>query len=149
ARAASDHIVPFQGGDRNECDVAGFKLAREIAEFAADAVENVLAKFDEVHFVDGYHQVRNAQQGSDKRVAARLRQYAVARVDQDDGEIGRGCAGGHVARILLVAGRVGDDELAARRGEIAVGDVDCDALFALGAQAVGEQRKVQAVGRYV
>jgi hypothetical protein len=41
-----------------------------------------------------------------------------------------------------VAGRVGDDELAPRRVEVAVGDVDRDALLALGAQAVGEQREV-------
>jgi hypothetical protein len=41
-----------------------------------------------------------------------------------------------------VAGRIGDDELAFRRGEIAIGDVDGDALLALGAQAVGEQREI-------
>ncbi len=39
-------------------------------------------------------------------------------------------------------GRIGDDELALRRGEVAVGHVDGDALFALGAQAVGEQREI-------
>jgi hypothetical protein len=37
-----------------------------------------------------------------------------------------------------VARRVGQDERALRRGEVAVGDVDRDALLALGAQAVGE-----------
>jgi hypothetical protein len=41
-----------------------------------------------------------------------------------------------------VAGRVGDDELAPRRVEVAVGDVDRDALLALGAQSVGQQREV-------
>jgi hypothetical protein len=41
-----------------------------------------------------------------------------------------------------VAGRVGDDELAPGGVEVAVGDVDRDALFALGAQAVGQQREV-------
>jgi hypothetical protein len=41
-----------------------------------------------------------------------------------------------------VAGGVGDDELAPRRREVAVGDVDGDALLALGPQAVGEQRQV-------
>jgi len=41
---------------------------------------------------------------------------------------------------LLVAGRVGDDVLAAAGREVAVGDVDGDALLALGLQAVGEQR---------
>jgi hypothetical protein len=41
--------------------------------------------------------------------------------------------------------RVGDDVLARAGGEVAVGDVDGDALFALGLQAVGEQRQVDGV----
>jgi hypothetical protein len=41
-----------------------------------------------------------------------------------------------------VAGRVGDDERAPRRREVAVGDVDRDALLALGSQAVGQRREV-------
>ena len=57
--------------------------------------------------------------------------------------------GRHVARVLLVAGRVGQDELAARRREIPVGDVDRDALLPLGAQAVGEQRKIDRPGGLV
>jgi hypothetical protein len=71
-----------------------------------------------------------------------LRQHALARVDQDDGEIGGRGGGDHVARVLLVARRVGDDVLARAGGEVAVGDVDGDALLALGLQAVGEQREV-------
>jgi hypothetical protein len=85
---------------------------------------------------------RMPKQMCDERVPAGLRQHAVAGVDQNDGQIGRGCAGRHVARILLVARRIGDDEFAFRRREVAVGDVDGDALFALGAQAVGEQGEV-------
>ena len=50
-------------------------------------------------------------------------------------------AGDHVARVLLVARRVGDDELAPRRREVAVRDVDRDALLALGDEAVGQQRR--------
>jgi hypothetical protein len=42
----------------------------------------------------------------------------------------------HVARVLLVARRVGDDELARSRGEIAECDVDRDALFAFRFEAV-------------
>jgi hypothetical protein len=41
-----------------------------------------------------------------------------------------------------VARTVGDDEPPPRRREVAVGDVDGDALLALGAQAVGQQREV-------
>jgi hypothetical protein len=45
-------------------------------------------------------------------------------------------------------GGVGDDELALGRGEVAVGHVDGDALLALGAQAVGEQREVLRVAAW-
>ncbi len=53
--------------------------------------------------------------------------------------------GDHVAGVLDVARGVGDDELALRGGEVAVGDVDRDALLALGPQAVGEQRQVRVL----
>jgi hypothetical protein len=75
-------------------------------------------------------------------MAPGLRQHALAHIDQQHrGVRGRG-AGHHVARILLVAGRVGDDELALRAREEAVGDVDRDPLLALGRQAVDEQREI-------
>ena len=65
------------------------------------------------------------------------------------GEIRRRRAGRHVARVLLVAGRIGDDEFAPRGGEIAIGDVDRDSLLAFGAQAVREQRKIDQAGRAI
>src|SRR5690606_18255783 len=40
-----------------------------------------------------------------------------------------------------------DDELASGRGEEPVGDVDRDALFALGFQSVHQQRKIRIVAR--
>ena len=40
-------------------------------------------------------------------------------------------------------GRVGDDELAPRGREVAVRDVDRDALLALGGEAVGEEREIE------
>ena len=72
--------------------------------------------------------------------------HAMAGVDEDDGQLARRGAGGHVARVLLVAGRVGNDELAAIGREIAIRDVDGDALLALGLEAVGEQGKVDLAG---
>jgi hypothetical protein len=42
-----------------------------------------------------------------------------------------------------VPGRVGDDVLALVGGEVAVGDVDRDALLALGGETVEEQREVE------
>ena len=77
-------------------------------------------------------------------VPARLRGDALARIDQQHGEIGGRGAGRHVARVLLVAGRVGDDEGAPSRREKAVGDVDGDALLALGREAVDAAARSRA-----
>ena len=76
---------------------------------------------------------------------AGLLDYALARVDEHDGEVRRRGAGHHVARVLDVARRVGDDELAPRRREVAVRHIDRDPLFPLGAQAVREQREIEVV----
>ena len=56
--------------------------------------------------------------------------------------------GGHVARVLLMARRICQNEFAFRRREIAVGDIDGDALLPFGAQAVGEQRKIDFTAAY-
>ena len=51
--------------------------------------------------------------------------------------------GDHVARVLLVSRRVGDDELAPVGGEEAIRNVDGDALLTFGGQAVDEQREIE------
>ena len=78
-------------------------------------------------------------------VAARLREHALARVDQDDGQIRGRCAGDHVARVLLVARRVGHDEFAPVGREEPVGHIDGDPLLPLGGQAVDQQREVDVL----
>ena len=89
----------------------------------------------------------DAEQRDDVGVAAGLGEDALARIDQQHGEIGGRGAGRHVAGVLLVAGRVGDDEAALVGGEEAIGDVDGDALLALGVEAVDEQREVDVARR--
>ncbi len=116
-----------------------------VAVVVADLVEALLRPVDQVHLVDGDDDVADPEQAGDVAVSLRLGQDPVAGVDQDDGQLAVGGAGRHVAGVLLVARRVGDDELALRRREVAVGDVDGDALLALGLQAVGEQREVDLV----
>ena len=76
-------------------------------------------------------------------MAPGLGQHALARIDQQHGKVGGRCARDHVARVLLMARRIGDDELALCAGEEAVGDVDGDALLALGREPVHEQRQVE------
>ena len=73
---------------------------------------------------------------------AGLPQHPGARVDQQDGHVRVGGAGEHVAGVALVAGSVGQDVAAGVGGKEAVRDVDGDALFAFGAQTVGQRREV-------
>ena len=140
---ALDDVVAAQRAERHEGGVAHVELRAEGAEVAHDRVEGLLGVVDEVHLVDRHDEVRDPEQRGDERVAARLLDHAVARVDEHDGQVGGRGAGDHVARVLHVAGRVGQDERAPRGGEVAVGDVDGDALLALGAQAVGQAREVE------
>ena len=82
------------------------------------------------------------QQREHGGVPAGLLDDAVAGVDQQHGQLRGGRAGDRVAGVLHVARGVGEHELARRRGEVPVGDVDRDALLAFGAQAVDQQRQV-------
>ena len=74
----------------------------------------------------------------------RLRHEALPRVHENQRQVGSACAGDHVAGVLLVARRVGDDEFSPVRVEIAVRDVDGDALFALCLQSVRQEGKIDA-----
>ena len=74
-----------------------------------------------------------------RRVCASTPWLASTRIDRQVGEAG---AHGHVARVFLVAGRVGTDEAAIVRGEVAVRHVDGDALLALRRQSVQQQAVV-------
>ena len=105
-------------------------------------MEASLVEVDEVHLVDREDEVGDPQRRGDVRVPAGLLDHALARVEEHDGDVGRRRAGDHVARVLDVARRVGELEAAGRRHERAVGDVDRDALLALRAEPVGEQREV-------
>ena len=140
-----DHVVAVEGGDGDELDVRDAEAGGELGIMRDDLVETRLGEIDQVHLVHRDHDVRDAEQGGDEGVAAGLLDHALARVDQDDGEVGGRGARHHVAGVLDVAGGVGDDELAPRRGEIAVGDVDGDALLALGAQTVGQEGEVEVL----
>ena len=103
-----------------------------------------------VELVHGEHQRMHAQQVHQQAVAARLWQQLqigvlpveLGGVHQHHGGVGARSGRDHVAGVLLMAGRVADDELALLGGEVAVGHVDGDALLALGREAVGQQGQV-------
>ena len=136
-------LSPIRAGHRDHGDLIGADRLREGAVVFLDLLEDLLVEAHQVHLVDGDDEVLDAEQRADERVPAGLGQDTLARVHQDDREVGGGAAGCHVAGVLFMAGRVGHDELALVGGEGAVGDVDGDALLALGGEAVDEEREVE------
>ena len=74
-----------------------------------------------------------------------LGQHALARVNQNDRQIAVGRTGRHVAGILLMPRRIGDNEFALVGRKEAIGHVNRDALLLLGLKPVKQQRKVHVV----
>ena len=144
-RRARDHIVAAQARDRDRGEGMDADLARLLGEVGDDRVEARAVVIDQVHLADREHDPADAEQMRDLAVPPRLRDHAFARVDEDHGEVGGRCRGHHVAGIILVPRRVGDDEAAPRGGEEEMRDVDRDALFALGGEAIGEQGEIELV----
>jgi hypothetical protein len=122
------------------------RARQKLAEFVLNPLEHVLVEVHQIHLVDREDEVGDAEQPRDPRVALRLRSHAVARIDEEDRHICRRGARGHVARVLFMAGRIRQDELAASGREVPIRDVDGDALFALGPEPVGEQREIDRPG---
>ena len=139
---ALDDVVAPQRRQRHEGDVVDLELGGEVSELGADGLEGGLVVVDQVHLVDGHDQPRDTEQSGQEGVATGLLENTLARVDEDDRHVSCRGAGDHVARVLHVPRGVGDDELAPRGREVAVRDVDRDALLTLGAQPVGEQCEV-------
>src|SRR2546426_726447 len=77
-------------------------------------------------------------------MAPRLSQHPMTRIDEDEGHIAGARAGHKVACILLVPGRIRDDELSFRSCKIAVSNINGNALLPFRAQAVGQQREIDA-----
>ena len=86
--------------------------------------------------------MRNLQQRSQKTMSFGLGEHTFARIDQYNCQFCRRCAGDHVARILNVAGRVGNNKFALRGGEIAVSYIYGDALLTFRTQTVSQQRQI-------
>jgi len=144
AQAGLDDVVTIESTDRDGNETGVAELLDQRGKISLDPAIDYLREIDEVHLVDRDDEMADAKQGSDVCVTTGLREDALARIDKDDGEVcGRG-AGGHVSGILLVAGGIGNDELAALGREVAVGDVDSDALLTLRAKPVCELGEVDS-----
>jgi hypothetical protein len=141
---AFEHIVAVQGRDRDRGE--GIALFEQAAQGVAGGVERSGLEADQIHLVHHQHEIAHPQQPGDHHVAAALDGRPLAGVDEDDGEIGGRGAGRHVAGILLVAGRVGEQEATVGGGECQAGDVDRDALLALRLQPVGDEGEILDAG---
>ena len=135
-------IVAEARRDRN-CE-AGRKSERrrEIRERACDPRESRRIVTDKIDLVHREHDVADAEQRDDRRMPMRLGKQSLAAIDEKDGEIAVGGAGRHIARILFVARRIGDDEGALAGRESAIGDIDRDALLAFCFESVDQQREI-------
>ena len=140
-----DDVVALERRDGNRRCVPHAEPERQIGELASDLVEALLREVDEVHLVDGVHDVRQLEHRRDVRVPACLLDHTLARVDEDHRDVCGRRSGDHVARVLHVTRCIGQLEAAARGDEAAIRDVDRDPLLALGAQPVGQQRQVDVV----
>ena len=82
----------------------------------------------------------NAHQMRQIAVAARLGEHTTAGIDEDNRQISGRCRSDHIARVLLVARRIGDDVFTCASRKIAISHVDGNTLLAFSLQAIGKQR---------
>ena len=149
-----DHVPAFEGRNRHRGRRLNAGLLGKFFQRGLDVGKGQGRIGHGVELVHRKHQRRYAQQLHQQAVAARLRQQRqlgvgpvqLGGIDQHHGGIGLRGGGDHVARVLLVAGRIANDELARLGGEVAPGHVDGDALLALGGQTVGQLRQVHRAG---
>ena len=141
------HVIAVEGGKGDAHHVADAQRTDEAHIFIDYRVKYLLVETDEVHLIDRQDNMMDTEEGDEERVAACLGDDTRASVHEDDGKVGRRAAGNHVAGILLVPRRVGDDKLAVVGREVAVSHVDGDALLALGLETVEEEGVVNMVAR--
>ena len=119
--------------------------AANAAVFIDDPTKDVFLIGDEVDLVHGQHDMAYAEQRADQRMTLGLRHYALSSVDQQNGEVRRRRSRRHIPRVLLVAGRIGDNEGTSGRGEKTMGNVDRDALLPLSLEPIQQEGKVDIV----
>ncbi len=139
---AVDHVVAVQGRDGDDGARGDPEAQGQRLHFVHDALIARAVPPDQVHFVGADDELVHAQQGGDADMAARLLAQAGGRIHQHQGQVRRRGSGRHVPGVLDVPGAVGDDELAVGCRGVAVRHVDRDALLALGAQSVGDERQI-------
>ncbi len=144
-RALLGDVVTLEGRQRQKGHLFDTDLLREFTVVLDDGAKGFLRVIDKVHLVDGHGNVTDAHQRHQIAVTARLREDALACIDHQNRRIGGRSTSDHIARVLLMAGRIGDDELTLVGREETIRDVDGDALLAFGGEAIDEQCEVEII----
>src|SRR5215207_5882285 len=137
------NIVAIQGRDRNAADVAETERAGKRPIVGLNRTKYLLGIVDKIHFVDGQHDPANPKERDDEAMPARLREHALAGIDKYNGEFGGRRPGRHITGVLLMARRIGNDELAPVGGERTIGHINGNTLLALGSETINQKSKIE------
>src|SRR5262249_18978465 len=110
-RARLSYEVAFKRRYRNAHRFRAAKFGHEVDEILSYLLITFLTVIDEIHLVYRDDEVADPEQVRDEGMAPRLRHDAVSRVDENHRQIRITGARYQVTRVLLVARRIGDDEL--------------------------------------
>ena len=133
------HVIAFGGRKRNHVNAVERKFAGQLVNLLQDFFEAFLAVAHKIHLVDGKDEIANAHELADAGVTARLHQNALRSVHENHGEVGKRCAHRHITGVFFMPRGVGHDKAAAIRGEIAIRDVDGNALFAFSHETIKQK----------
>ena len=111
-----------------------------------DLIEARLRVAHQIHLVNRNDNLADTKQTRDVRVTTSLHGDTCACINEQDRKIAGARARRHIARELLVARRVTDDELARGGGEVAIRHINGDPLFAFALEPINEQREVEFAG---
>ena len=114
---------------------------------SATAANARLRPADEVHLVDEHGDLRHAEHRQHRGVAAGVLAHALAGIDHQQGGVGAGGAGHHVAQELDVAGRIEHHVVPGRALEEDPGRIDRDALVAFVTQGVEQEGVLERLRR--
>src|SRR6185437_8606964 len=127
-----NNVVALECANGDKSHVRELKWRSELQKTSLVFFKYFLAEAHKVHFVERDQDGANSKQPRDVSMPASLRKHAFARIHEQNCNLRCRSSGDHVASVLFVSRRIGYDELAPRRGKIAVGNINRDSLFALG-----------------
>ena len=138
-----DDVITVQRGDGNGGDVDDvIETGGEGLIVLDNSVVDLLAVVDEIHLIDGNDDMLDAEKIGDEGMTLGLLDHSFTRIDKNDGKVGGGGTGHHVAGVLNMPRSVRDNKFTLWSREVAVGNVNRDALLALGFETVSKESEV-------